>query len=95
MSNDEDRRRQQLEARLRYGFARRGQEPDRHARVRMARRLGLPPPRRARWKVTASLLAALMAVILTSLIWLGSLIGGRPSPTGPPPTPAASVTEPP
>lgn len=93
MSNDEDPRLHELEGQLRRSLARRQREPDRHAKARIARRIGLPPPRRARWKVTASLLAALLAVILTSLIWLGSLIGGRPSPTGPPATPPASSIE--
>lgn len=90
MSND-DPRLQELESQLRTSLARRGHEPDRHARARMARRLGLPMRRRSRWKVAGALLAALLAVILTSLIWLGSLIGGRPSPTGPPALPTLSV----
>ncbi len=90
MSND-DLRLHELEGQLRDSLARRKREPDRHTRARMARRLGLPPRRRRRWKMAGALLAALLAVMLTSLIWLGSLIGGRPSPTAPPAAPTPSV----
>lgn len=91
MNNDDDPRLQELESQLRGSLTGRDREPDRHARARMARRLGLAPSRRKRWKMAAALLAALLAVILTSLIWLGSLIGGRPSPTGLPATPTPLV----
>lgn len=91
MSDDEDRRLQELESQLRNSFARREDELDRHGKARIARRLGLPPQRRRRWRAAGALLAALLVVILMSLIWLGGLTGGRPSPTEAPVTSRPSV----
>lgn len=80
MNSDEEGRLLELESRVRSSLMLRSHHPDRAAKARIAQRLGLPQPRRRRARLVLSLLAALLVLVMTSLIWIGSLVGSRPSP---------------
>lgn len=76
-----------LEKRLRTSLSHRAQDPGSTATARIAQRLGLPPRRRRHRALTFAVIV--LVVILTSLVWLGSLITARPSPGGSDTAPSA------